>query len=80
MAYNKEDAQNLGKELVELIHGLADGMGPDDMANAMETLSAGMAASDEIKSDTNAAVFDVLAGAASAQADRARDDLQPPAA
>ena len=75
MAYSKEDTQKLGEELVDLIHGFANGVGADDMANAMEAMSAGMGASDELKSDTNAAVFDILAGAASAQADRVRDDL-----
>lgn len=75
--YNKAEVQNLGKEFVDLIYGLKDGMGADDMANAMEALAAGMAASDEIAGDTNAAVFDILAGASSAQADRVRDDLNP---
>ena len=77
--YSKAEVQKLGGALVELIHGFGNGLGADDMANAMKALSDGMAASNEIAGDTNAAVFDVVSGMASAQADKMRDDLQPSA-
>ena len=35
MAYDKAQVQALGKELVDLIHGLADGVDTGDIANAM---------------------------------------------
>ena len=75
--YNKAEVQLLGKSLVDVIYGFANGVGADDMANLMTSLSAGMSASNELKGDTNAAIFDVIAGMGSAQADRARDDLNP---
>jgi len=77
--FNPEEPKKLGSEFVDLVYGFGDGIGADDMANAMEALAAGMAASDELREDTDCAFGYVLAGAAEAWAKRRRDPETPSA-
>jgi hypothetical protein len=77
MAFNPEDPKQLGRKFFGLVKGFGDGVGADDMANAMEALSAGMAASDELTQDTDAAAGFILSGFAEAWAESRIDPVAP---
>jgi hypothetical protein len=77
--YNPKEPQALGGKLVDMAFGFADGIDSKDLAVAMETLTAGMAASDELKDDTDAAIWDMVAGITSAMALRKRNPEVPSA-
>lgn len=68
MAFNPEDPKQLGRDFFALIKGFGDGVGADDMAAAMTTLSSGMAASNELQADTDAAIGFIVSGIAEAWA------------
>jgi hypothetical protein len=76
MAYDKTQVQALGAKVVDMVKAVADGVDVSDVSVGMELLTAFMAASDEISSDTDAAIFDIIAGAADAYATERRN---PPA-
>ena len=73
MAYDKVALQEVGGKLVDLILALADGVGVDDLDEGSAFLVAAATQGASIASDTDAAVADILAGAASAFADLKRD-------
>ena len=63
MAYEKPHVQTLGKTLVKMGFAVADGLDVTDAAVAMELLTAFMAAADELKEDTDAALIHMLSAA-----------------
>ena len=73
MAYDKTQVQALGAKVVAMVNAVADGVDVSDISVGMELLTAFMSASDEISADKDAAILDVVAGAASAYADQRRD-------
>ena len=68
MAYNKEQVQTLGQKIVALGQAVSDGVDVTDVNMGMEVLAAFMSASDEFQTDLDAAVLDMVAGAADAAA------------
>lgn len=73
MAYNKDQVQALGTKLVALAQAVSDGVDVTDVAAGMEVLQAFMAASDEFQADLDAALLDMVSGAAGAAADLRRN-------
>lgn len=55
MAYEKAQVQKVGDATYNLIKGLSNGIGTEEMANLMGVLSAAVDASDEFRSDFDAA-------------------------
>ena len=55
MAYEKAQVQAVGDALYDLIKGLADGIGTDEVSNLMQVLQAAVDASDEFKGNFYAA-------------------------
>lgn len=76
--YNKAQLNALGVRLVELVDAVADGLDVTDVAVGINVLRAFMEAADDFALDKDAALLDVLAGAAGAAADR-RLSLPPEA-
>ena len=73
MAYDKQELQAVGAKLVDLVIALSDGAGVEDLEEGVAFLTAAASQGASIASDTDAAVADILAGAASAFADLKRD-------
>ena len=75
MAYEKLAMQAVGGKLAALIFAVMDdGLGVDDADELIAFLTAAVGQAGEIKSDIDAAGFDIGAGLASAFADRNRND------
>ena len=70
--YNKAQPQALGGAVVDMVNAVSDGVDVTDMAVGMKLMAAFKAAKDEIQGDKDAALLDILAGAASAFADQRR--------
>ncbi|RKZ20201.1 hypothetical protein DRQ50_00145 [bacterium] len=77
MAYNKDQVQALGAKIVDMVNAVADGVDVSDVSVGMDLLAAFMSASDEIATDKDAAVLDIVAGATSAFADQRRNPEVP---
>ena len=73
MAYDKMALQDAGGLLTDLILALSDGAGADDIPEGIALVKALSGVAGDISGDTDAAVADILAGAASAFADSKRD-------
>lgn len=73
--YSKSQAQELGISIFGVVEALKDGVQAEDAGAAMTLLSAFTTAADEISSDTDAAVLDIISGLASAFADSKRDPV-----
>jgi hypothetical protein len=73
MAYDKVAMQEIGGKLVDLVLALADGVGVEDLEEGVAFLSAAATQGSSIAADPDAAIADILAGAASAFADLKRD-------
>lgn len=73
MAYDKVELQAVGAKLVDLVLALADGVGVDDLDEGTAFLVAASSVASDIAGDPDAAIADILAGAASAFADLKRD-------
>ena len=74
--YNKQQAQDLGAAIFDTIMAAKDGLQPEDAGAAMTLLTAFTSASDEISTDTDAAVLDIISGLASKLADSKRDTVE----
>jgi len=70
MTYNKAEVKAVGNAVYDLLEGLSDGIGNQEIANLMKVLTAAVAASDEFKSDFDAAGPHVLAQMADRFGDR----------
>ena len=70
MAYNKAEVKNLADKVYDLLKGLKDGVGPDDVTNLVGALTAAPACQNELKEDWDAAGAHMLAQLA----DRFGDD------
>jgi hypothetical protein len=68
MPYNKEQVQELGRQIVALGQAVSDGVDVTDVNAGMDVLAAFMGASDEFQADLDAAVLDMVAGMADAAA------------
>lgn len=73
MAYDKAALQEVGGKLIDFVLALADGVGVDDLDEGTAFLVAAASQAGEIAGDPDAAIADILAGAASAFADTKRD-------
>jgi len=62
--YESAHPKAAGAALVDLIHALKDGVGIDDTDEAMALLTSITQCSDEIQTDSDAAIFDIISGAA----------------
>lgn len=74
--YSKTQVQELGDAIFQTIMAVKDGIQPADATAAMNLLMKFTAASDEIQSDSDAAVLDIVSGLTSKLADSRRN---PPA-
>ncbi len=72
MAYDPQHPRALGAIFVKMGYAVADGLDMTDIAVLMELGTAFMSAADELKEDTDAAIFDAVAGAAGDMAVRRR--------
>lgn len=73
MAYDSTHPRALGAVFVKMGYAVADGLDMTDIAVLMELGTAFMNAADELKEDTDAAIFDAVAGAAGDMAIRRRN-------
>ena len=78
MAYDKVALAAVGGEIVDLVQALADGVDPEDATVIVGFLTMAVANLESIKGDFDAAILDILAGAASAAADLRRDVVEVP--
>jgi hypothetical protein len=78
MAYEKAALGAIGGEIVDMIQALADGVDAEDAGVVVGFLTKAVASIDAIKSDPDAAILDILSGAASAAADLRRDVVEAP--
>jgi hypothetical protein len=61
MAYNKDEVTTLADAVWNIIVGLKNGIGGDDIANLTAALMAAPAASNELKDDFDAAGLHIVA-------------------
>jgi hypothetical protein len=63
MAYNKADAVKVGEELADLVLGAMNGIQmQEELANAMEMITALAQGADDIQADTDAALLHIASG------------------
>ena len=62
MVADKSQCKAVGVALLDLIYAVKDGIGVDDISIAQSTFLAALAAADDIKGDTDAAIPFVVAG------------------
>lgn len=73
--YNKEEVKNLADKVYDLLAGLRDGIGTEDINNITSALMAAPAATNELRDDWDAATAHIV----SQLADRFGDDrVNPP--
>ena len=73
--YNHNQVKAVGARLVDLAYALSDGLDISDSDEGVALLTAFMNAADEFQGDLDAAVLDLLSGAADAWA-RARQNVE----
>jgi hypothetical protein len=61
MAYEKEQVKRVGDKVYDLLKGLSNGVGTEEITNLMSVLTAAVDASDEFRADWDAAGPHVVA-------------------